>query len=568
MAYNRAEYIPPNQHTKAVMDGMMYMTAGRVLVAIDINTGKEVWKILNYTGGSVFAIPAAPLSGEHTVLSTTPTHGASLYTRVGNDLTWYDAQTGVVVRTVTIPPEYRSAISGAGTVEIGHDGTVRVYWAQAGNSTFAGNITKWNMFAEYLTATGTPQAGLVTRFQDGIIWSRNVTGTRTPGIINGERWTSTTGDVRFPFVGFDTETGALLYNVSREYSVSSSATSGYGKVFAMCSDGYWRAWSMDTGLEVWKATYPDAYPWGYFTVYNSAAAYGNFYGGSYSGYYNCFDAETGENKWNYFAGKTTETSMGHYGYWGAPAVADGKIFISAGSQHPISSPQERGANLVCLNATTGEEIWKFSLRDGGADSGTKAIAEGKLFCIDGYTSYEFCFAKGKTVTTVEAGPKSSTYGEKVVIEGTVKDLSSANQLYPACVSDESMTPWMEYCNINGVMPTNATGVEVELSVLDSNNNYRVIGTVTTDPYFDGRYSLSFLPEVPGEYTVYARFAGTESYWPSNDIATTFFVNEASEQAPQPEAPVDYGTIIYATLGAVIAAVVIGLAALLIVLRKK
>jgi hypothetical protein len=155
-----------------------------------------------------------------------------------------------------------------------------------------------------------------------------------------------------------------------------------------------------------------------------------------------------------------------------------------------------------------------------------------------------------------------------VIEGTVKDLSSANQLYPACVSDESMTPWMEYCNINGPMPTNATGVEVELSVLDSNNNYRVIGTVTTDPYFDGRYSLSFLPEVPGEYTVYARFAGTESYWPSNDIATTFFVNEAPEQAPQPEAPVDNTMLMYGILAAVIVAIVIGLAALLIVLRKK
>ena len=211
-------------------------------------------------------------------------------------------------------------------------------------------------------------------------------------------------------------------------------------------------------------------------------------------------------------------------------------------------------------------IWKFSLRDGGADPGSKAIAEGKLFVTDSYTGYEFCFAKGQTATTLQVGPESTVYGSSVMIQGTVKDLSSANQLYPACVSDESMTPWMEYCNINGVMPTNATGVEVELSVVDSNNNYRVIGTVTTDPYNDGRFSMAWLPEVPGEFTVYANFKGTESYWPSN-AAFSFVVDEAPEQAPQPEAPVDNTMLMYGILAAVIVAIVIGLIAVFLVLRK-
>jgi outer membrane protein assembly factor BamB len=421
------------------------------------------------------------------------------------------------------------------------------------------------MFKQRTDVTGQPFSGLVATFEEGIVYSYNVLGNRPPNVVNGHWISRTTGDVTFPFVGFDTDTGALLYNVTREYSVSSSATSGYGKVFAMCSDGYWRAWSMDTGLEVWKATYPDAYPWGYFTVYTSAAAYGNFYGASYTGYVNCFDAATGENKWNYFSGKTTETSMGHYATWGAPAVADGKIFISEGSQHPITTPFERGANIVALNATTGEVIWKFSLRDGGADSGTKAIAEGKFFVTDSYTGYDFCFGKGKTATTVQVGPKSSVYGSHVVIEGTVKDLSSANQLYPACVSDESMTPWMEYCNINGEMPTNATGVEVTLSVLDSNNNFRDIGTVTTDPYNDGFYTFDWAPDIPGAFTVYARFKGTDSYWPSN--AASSFVAHEAPQTVEPEAPVDNTMLMYGILAAVIVAIVIGLIAVFLTLRK-
>jgi outer membrane protein assembly factor BamB len=457
------------------------------------------------------------------------------------------------MRNVTVP----SYITSAGTVEIGPYGECFVYFAYP--SLVGGNLTKWNMWKEKIDAGATAEAGIVNTFQEGIMWTVPL-GNSAPGLITDNAICTSTRDVDFPFEGYDTQTGAQLYNVTHpDYNVAASMTAGYGKIFGMCSDGYWRAWSARTGLEVWKATYPDAYPWGYFTVYNSAAAYGNFYGGSYSGYYNCFDAETGENKWNYYAGKSTETSTGHLQFWGAPAVADGKIFVSEGSQHPVSSPFERGANLVCLNATTGEVIWKFSLRDGAADAGTKAIAEGKLFICDGYTGYELCFDKGRTATTLQVGPKSSVEGSSVIIEGTVKDLSPANVLAPACVSDESMTPWMEYCNINGPIPTNATGVEVTLSVLDSNNNYRDIGTVTTDPYNEGYYNLACTPEVPGKFIVYATFKGTNSYWSSYAVSS-FVVDEAPAPVAGPAAPVDYGTVVYGILAAVIVAIVIGLAA--------
>jgi len=567
--YNRAEYLPPNQHTKTFMDGLFYYQVGGMniptstaLYCVDAKTGKEVWRLQPYVGGAVFGIPACPMYGADSVLSVTPRWQATLYTMQtgGKFLLWFDAQTGAVVRNVTVP----AYITNAGTVELTPYGGAYVYFAYASRT--VGNLTKWNMWKEKIDAGATAEAGIVATFQEGIEWTVEL-GNRAPGIITDNAICSTTGDVGFPFVGYDLTTGALLYNVTREYNIASSATAGYGKVFAMCSDGYWRAWSARTGLEVWKSTYPESYPWGYFTVYNSAAAYGNFYGASYSGYYNCFDAETGENKWNYFAGKSTETSMGHLAYWGAPAVADGKIFVSEGSQHPVSSPVERGANLVCLNATTGEVIWKFSLRDGAADAGSKAIAEGKLLICDGYTGYELCFTKGQTATTISAPQTSAALGTSVVIRGTVKDLSSANVLAPACVSDASMTPWMEYCNINGPKPTNATGVEVTLSVLDSNNNYRDIATVTTDPYNDGFYTFAWTPEIPGAFTVYATFKGTDSYWPSN-AASSFVVHEAPETPAGPAAPVDYGMAIYGILAAVIVAIVIGLVAVFLTLRKR
>jgi outer membrane protein assembly factor BamB len=559
--YNRAENVGTNRHYKVVMGGLMYYQTNGVLYCIDAQTGLEKFRLNPYTGGGIFGIPAGPMAGPYGNLVVTPGAGAMLYTRIGNDLVWLDGQNGNIVRNVTIPTEWRSQIGGTGTVEIGADGACFVYWATAN-----GNLTKWNMFMEKRDLTGTPEQGLVATFQEGIVYSKKVLGARTPNLINGDRYCSAYGDVQFPRVGFDTKTGDLLWNVTfNDYSTAYSITSGYGKVFGMCSDGYWRAWSMDTGLEVWKATYPDAYPWGYFTLYSSAAAYGNFYGSSYTGYVNCFDANTGENKWNYFAGKTTETSMGHYGYWGAPVVADGKIFVSEGSQHPISSPMERGANIVALNATTGEVIWKFSLRDGGSDPGSKAIAEGKLFITDSYTGYEFCFDKGKTAATLQVGPESTVYGSSVMIKGTVKDLSPA-QPNTACVSDASMTPWMEYLNINGPIPTNATGVEVTLSVLDSNNNYRDIGTVTTDPYNDGFFSVAWTPEVPGKFTVYATFKGTNSYWSSN-AATSFVVDEAP-QTVQPAAPVDNTPMFIGSTAAIIAAIAIVGIVVVLMLRKR
>ena len=50
-------------------------------------------------------------------------------------------------------------------------------------------------------------------------------------------------------------------------------------------------------------------------------------------------------------------------------------------------------------------------------------------------------------------------------------------------------------------------------MLRLNGNYRQIGTAATDE--NGMYSLTWTPDIAGNYTVYAQFAGTNGYWPSN-----------------------------------------------------
>jgi hypothetical protein len=129
-----------------------------------------------------------------------------------------------------------------------------------------------------------------------------------------------------------------------------------------------------------------------------------------------------------------------------------------------------------------------------------------------------------------------------------------------------MSEWMSYVYQQRPRPTNVTGVEVVLSVLDSNNNFREIGKTTTDE--NGFYSLQYNPDIPGKFNVYANFAGNKAYWPSRAEAA-FAVDAVEPAAPPPETPPDMtGTYItYATI-AIIAALAVGVAIIVLILRRR
>ena len=66
-----------------------------------------------------------------------------------------------------------------------------------------------------------------------------------------------------------------------------------------------------------------------------------------------------------------------------------------------------------------------------------------------------------------------------------------------CVSDESESAFMEAVYQQQAMPNNITGVPITISVLDANNNFRAIGTTTSD--YTGHYGLTWTPDIPGNY---------------------------------------------------------------------
>jgi hypothetical protein len=206
-----------------------------------------------------------------------------------------------------------------------------------------------------------------------------------------------------------------------------------------------------------------------------------------------------------------------------------------------------------------------------------AVANGELVGYNGYDNQIYAFGMGPSKTTVTAPDIGVTTATPITISGTVTDISAGSQQnvvaanFPnglPCVSDASMTQWMEYVYEQQPMPTNVTGVPVTISVTDSNGNHYDIGTVITNP--SGFYSLTWTPTISGNFTVTATFEGTQSYYGSS--ADTAFCASAASAATTP-APVtqNFATVsdlMMYMVGGVIAIIIAIAVVGLLILRKK
>ena len=261
---------------------------------------------------------------------------------------------------------------------------------------------------------------------------------------------------------------------------------------------------------------------------------------------------------------------------GLSAVADGKLYLHT-NEHSSGAPYWKGSPLICLNATTGDLIWTIPFHgSSGYVPWGYAVADGYLVGLNLFDEQIYCFGKGPTATTVTAPDVSVELGKSLMIKGTVIDISAGtNQAEQAArfpngvpaVSDESMSDWMQYVYQQKPRPTNTTGVKVTLSVIDDNNNYREIGITTSND--DGFFSLNWTPDIAGQYTVYASFDGSESYWPSHAV-TSFAVDEAAPtSSPYPVTILPPTEIYILGVGvAIIIAVAIVGALMLMAIRKR
>jgi hypothetical protein len=327
----------------------------------------------------------------------------------------------------------------------------------------------------------------------------------------------------------------------------------------------WYGYNVKTGAQIWGPTPPYTNSLGYYQTPGDLTGMtdgNNLYVYTFGGQIYDFNLTTGATIWVFSTPSTGENNpYGVNPFWsfgpGEFTLAGGVIYAVTG--HNYGPPLFSGAKIYAINATTGKEIFEF------LDFGTMSsipVVDGEMLTLNSYDNQVYAFGQGPSKTIVTAPNIGVTTATPVTITGSVTDISSGSQStavaanFPnglPCVSDASQEQFMEAVYEQSPMPTNLTGVPVTLSVSDSNGNHYNIGTATTDPY-TGTYGLTWTPIIPGNYTVYATFAGTHSYYGS--IATTYFYASSPPATPAPTASPPSGLASTGTVELGVAVVVI------------
>jgi outer membrane protein assembly factor BamB len=282
--------------------------------------------------------------------------------------------------------------------------------------------------------------------------------------------------------------------------------------------------SAENGQQVWGPTEPQA-PLQIYGM-TGGIAYGKLFSTGYGGILYCYDVKTGDLLWEYKANDLyNEVLWSNEWPIFVAFIADGKIYLQS-NEHSPTNPLARGSPFVAIDVETGEKVWELPIW-GTSWGGAPIIGDSIIAQFNSYDNRIYAIGKGPSATTVTAPDIGVPFGSSVVIKGTVTDQSAGAKGTPA-ISDESMSEWMKYLYMQFPKATNATGVEVTLSVLDANDNFREIGKTTTDS--SGTFSYMWQPDIPGKYIVYANFAGSESYWPSS-AETAIGVDEVPTVTP-------------------------------------
>ncbi|HLN89401.1 MAG TPA: PQQ-binding-like beta-propeller repeat protein [Candidatus Binatia bacterium] len=344
-------------------------------------------------------------------------------------------------------------------------------------------------------------------------------------------------------------------------------------------------YSMDTGQKVWGPTAGQK-ALDYYGSPGSGSlaetiAYGKIYSMAYAGILYAYDASNGNLLWTYGNGGLGNSTQGGFEVPGnyptfINAIGNGVIYMVT-TEHTVETPIPKGSLARAVNATTGEEIWTLSDYTGEFLAFSYAIADGYATWFNGYDNQIYVVGRGPSQTTVTTPHAGLAFGQPVVITGSVTDIATGTKQtqvagnFPNGVpasSDASMREWMGFVYQQQPEPTNFTGVEVQLAVLDANGNHYPIGTATTDP--SGTYRFTWTPTIPGDFTVFANFAGTNGYWPSYAEDGFTVMKEPTATVAPTQAPASMADTYILPIGVaiIVVIIVIGAVLALLIVRKR
>jgi hypothetical protein len=568
-----------------LINGTYYNQPTTVWQCYDLRTGQVYWEqtgvspiptAISYEIGTVGEVPGAEAALGYTVYLVS----------VGSRLVKYSVFTGAVSLNISLPSYITS-----GTI---YD-VPWVYSVQTINAT-AGQyrLINWTMYGS--------DTNFTTRIGTNITFPlSSVPGIRddNAGVGVTCSWNTPPGPqwcIGYMMTSVNMRTGAVLFNQSTNDTLTQNVQSGSscvcdrGKIAFGAQNRHWVCFDAFTGKQLWISDLT-AYPWGNWWPYNTASydfneSKGAIITPSYAGIY-AIDWDTGHILWHYASPMVPfEDPYGTEPFFTGVTMADGKVY-AYGGEHTPSQPVTRGWHLHCINATTGEGIWKMT---GPATPGP--IADGYITASDPYDGCMYVYGKGQSGTTVSASPAVITIGSAVLIKGTVMDMSPGDQgsttnptarldspTKPGtvpCVSAASMETQMEYLYmqhpIDGIWHNETiTGVPVILTAIGSDGTVIDLGSVTTNGYY-GTFSYAWTPPKAGTYTITATFAGDDSYG-SSTAATSASVSPAPAATLTPTPPAaqptpDYTAIFAVIIVAVIVAIIIGIANLLALRRRQ
>lgn len=542
------DYESPNQHG-VLNSGYLYRSSGTTLMAYD------------------------PLNGEWLFNLTSVPSGTAYYT-----------DTGEIVRYVLNYNQRYLALWNMSAVPSLASG---LNFNPIGTNTNASTAYSWNVTIPDLLGTASP--AIVKIFADDMILGRSTSfaGMMADGTPTDKKFTMWAISLK------PSSRGQLMW-IKNYTSPPGQITLRLGpvdpinRVFTVCSQEEMKVYgySLNDGSPLWVSD-PMLDP---MDVYNrmgateAATAYGNLYTGHYGGIVYAWSMKDGKLIWTYGNGGVpgNDTKSGYTSAWGnypfaLAAVADGKTYWYS-TEHSPNAPLYKGAEVRCLDAYTGEEIWTLSGWASGEQGKNAdiAVADGFMVYLNGYDMQIYCIGKGPSALTVEAPMTSIELGKSLVIRGSVTDIAAGTEQneqaarFPngvPAMSDGSMKEWMEYVYMQKPKPTEATGVPVKIEVIDANDNRRTIGTATSDT--SGFFTLSWIPDIEGDYKVIATFEGSESYWPSS-AETSFVVDPApaAPAEPQPEIPSMADTYFLPSISGMAVMLVIVVVLLVLLLFKK
>ncbi len=583
------EYLTP----PIVMNGRLYYnthyggiapSTSTGYICVDLRTGEQIYENKQYTlsYGMEYNLDSGNQAG------VVGPYLWALSTEPSGTTTWnlLDAFTGDLV--------LRFVNGTTGTAIVGPNGELDVYVL----NTWGGTLSMWNSTQAFIAA-GTiahdlgslhdwlPRAGNYS-WNDGIQWTQTIPVTIAqnyfgmgPIFVFGAAGNTLLagpiiGNSTYQMeVGYSLTTGEQLWKNEHDIYLP-QRVSGEG-IYADFNPAIksWIAYNADTGKKLWTSEpYPN--PWASYlgTAEGGTIAYGMLYAGTYGGMY-AINITTGKIAWS-FASENSglETPYGSYPFFYGAEVADGVVFVAAG-EHSPTQPLHRGENVYAIDAYTGELLWKVN-----GYLPMQAIANGFLMGYSAYDNQIYTFGRGPSRTTVTAPSVGITTSTPMTITGTVTDISAGSQQQAVAanfpnglpaVSDESMSDFMEAVYMQQPMPSNTSGIPVTINVLDSNGNYRTIGVTTSDS--TGTYGLTWTPDIPGNFTVIATFAGSNAYYGSS-AQTYFYASPTATTAPTATPQSNLATtpelmtyVLIAAIAIIIAIAVVGVA-LAMMIKKR